>query len=237
MFYAVKAIAGPDIQPNAGCARPLEIITRPGSLLNPPPEAPVVGGNHETSQRIVDAIFRAMEPAIAQRLTAGGSTTSGLLLFSGRDPRNDRWTTLYEVHGGGEGARHDRDGMPVVRPHMSNVMNTPAEVIEVNYPILIERQALRRGSGGAGRHRGGDGQVRVYRVVAPEMWLTTMVDRCTIPPFGLQGGACGEGFRITLQRASGETQRLAGKTHVRLEQGDRVIMETSGGGGFGAADA
>ncbi len=235
VFYAVKAIAGPEIQPNAGCARPLEIITRPGSLLNPPPESPVVGGNHETSQRIVDAIFLAMEPVVARRLTAGGSTTSGLLLFSGRDPRNGRWTTLYEVHGGGEGARHDRDGMPVVRPHMSNVMNTPAEVIEANYPILIERQALRRGSGGAGRHRGGDGQVRVYRVLAPEMWLTTMVERCSIPPFGLQGGACGEGFRITLQRASGETQRLAGKTHVRLEQGDRVIMETSGGGGYGAA--
>ena len=132
-----------------------------------------------------------MEPVVAQRLTAGGSTTSGLLLFSGRDPRNGRWTTLYEVHGGGEGARHDRDGMPAVRPHMSNVMNTPAEVIETNYPILVERQALRRGSGGAGRHRGGDGQVRVYRVEAPEMWLTTMVERCTIPPFGFAGRRVG----------------------------------------------
>jgi len=235
VFYAVKAIAGPDIQPNAGCARPLKIITRPGSLLNPPLDRPVVGGNHETSQRIVDAIFRAMEPVVAKRLTAGGSTTSGLLLFSGHDPRSGRWTTLYEVHGGGEGARHDRDGMPAVRPHMSNVMNTPAEVIEANYPILIERQALRRGSGGAGRHRGGDGQVRVYRVVGPEVALTTMVERCRIPPFGLCGGAPGETFCITLERASGKTLKLAGKTSVHLEQGDRIVLESSGGGGFGTA--
>ena len=237
VFYAVKAIAGPDIQPNAGCARPLTIITRPGSLLNPPLERPVVGGNHETSQRIVDAIFRAMEPVIAERLTAGSSTTSGLLLFSGRDPRNNRWTTLYEVHGGGEGARIDRDGMPAVRPHMSNVMNTPAEMIEANYPILIERQTLRRGSGGAGHHCGGDGQVRVYRVLAPEMELTTMVERCRIPPFGLCGGAPGETFRLTLQRACGQTLPLAGKTSVRLSQGDRVIMESSGGGGYGPVTA
>ncbi|MCP4330340.1 MAG: hydantoinase B/oxoprolinase family protein [Alphaproteobacteria bacterium] len=237
VFYAIMAIAGPNIQPNAGCARPLKIVTPAGSLVNPPRERPVVGGNHETSQRIVDAIFQAMEPVVAERLTAGGSTTSGLLLFSGRDPRTGQWTTLYEVHGGGEGARHDRDGMPVVRPHMSNVMNTPAEVIEANYPILIERQALRRGSGGKGRHRGGDGQVRVYRIAGPEVWLTTMVERCRIPPFGLQGGEPGEAFRITLERASGETLELAGKTHVRLTEGDRVTLESSGGGGYGAANA
>jgi N-methylhydantoinase B len=120
---------------------------------------------------------------------------------------------------------------------MSNVMNTPAEVIEANYPILIERQALRRGSGGAGHHRGGDGQVRVYRVVGPEMALTTMVERCRIPPFGLCGGAPGKVFCITLERASGEKIQLAGKTSVHLKQGDRIIMQSSGGGGFGAATA
>ncbi len=235
VFYAIKALAGPEIQPNAGCARPLTIVTRPGSLLEPPLDRPVVGGNHETSQRIVDAIFRALESAIPDRLTAGCSTTSGLLLFSGTDPRTGRWATLYEVHGGGEGARHDRDGGHVVRPHMSNVMNTPAEVIEANYPIVVERQALRLGSGGAGRHRGGDGQVRVYRVEAPELWLTTMVERCVVPPYGLAGGAAGAPFRITLERASGESMPLSGKTHVRLGHGDRVTMETSGGGGFGPA--
>ncbi len=233
VFYAMKVIAGPEIQPNAGCARPVTIITRQGSLLQPPWDKPVVAGNHDTSQRIVDAIFKAFEKVTPERLTAGGSTTSGLLLFSGRDPRTGKWTTLYEVHGGGEGARHDRDGMCAVRPHMSNVMNTPAEVIEANYPILIEQQALRRGSGGTGLHNGGDGQVRTYLINGPEVVMTTIVERCIIPPYGLVGGEPGKTFEITLKRASGEVSQLAGKTHVSLKEGDRVIMKTSGGGGYG----
>ena len=236
VFYALKAVAGPDIQPNAGCYRPLDIITRPGSLLEPTVDKPVVGGNHETTQRVADAIFRALESVVPERLTAGCAATSGLLLFGGRDPRTGEWTTLYEVHGGGEGARHDRDGMPVIRPHMSNVMNTPAEVIETNYPIRLVRQRLRQGSGGQGRHRGGEGQERVYEIVADEMWLTSMVDRAVVPPYGLQGGEPGAPYRITLQRADGTIEQLGGKDEARLSRGDRVMIETSGGGGFGAAD-
>lgn len=234
VFYAMKAIAGPDIQPNAGCGRPLHVITRPGSLLNPPFSRPVVGGNHETSQRVVDAIFKAMESAVPERLSAGGSTTSGLLLFSGEDPRTGKWTTLYEVHAGGEGARIDRDGFPAARPHMSNVMNTPAEIIERSYPIRIERQALRSASGGRGRHRGGDGQERHYRILAAEMAMTSMVERCVVPPYGLQGGESGQPFEIVIERASGERQKISGKTHITLHQGDCVIMRSSGGGGYGA---
>ncbi len=235
VFYAIKAVAGPDIQPNDGCYRPLSIVTRPGSLLEPPPGRPVVGGNHETAQRIADAVFRALEPAVPGRISAGGPTTSGLLLFSGRDPRNGRWTTFYEPHGGGEGAREDRDGMAVVRVHMSNVMNTPAEVVEAEYPLRVERQALRRGSGGEGAHRGGDGLVREYRVLAPEMGLTTMFERRVVPPYGLQGGKPGAPFRVTLVRATGERVELPGKTHVRLLRDDRIILESCGGGGYGAA--
>lgn len=234
VFYAVKAVAGPDIQPNGGCYRPLTILTRPGSLLDPPPERPVVGGNHETTQRIADAIFRALEAAVPERLSAGGPTTSGLLLFSGRHPRDGRWFTFYEPHGGGEGARHDRDGMPVLRVHMSNVMNTPAEVVEAEFPIRVERQALRRGSGGGGAHRGGDGLVREYRVLAPEMRVTTMFERRVVPPYGLQGGEPGAPFRVTLLRVSGERVDVPGKTHIRLEKDDRIILESCGGGGYGS---
>ena len=125
VYYVMKALFGPAIQPSAGCYRPLEIVTRPGSLLDPGPGHPVVGGNHETSQRVADALFRAFEAVVPERLSAGGPTTSGLVLFGGRRP-DGAWRTLYETHGGGEGARHDRDGLPVVRVHMSNVMNTPA---------------------------------------------------------------------------------------------------------------
>ncbi len=234
VFYAVKALVGADIQPNGGSYRPLSVITRPGSILQPPPERPVVGGNHETSQRIVDAIFRALEPAVPKWLTAGGPTTSGLLLFSGK--RSDgTWTTLYETHGGGEGARHDRDGMPVVRVHMSNVMNTPAEVIEAEYPIRVQCQKLRRGSGGAGAHRGGDGLYREYCVLGDELSLTTMFERRVVPPYGLQGGEAGAPFRVTVVKASGEQFEMPGKANIRLRRHDRVIVESCGGGGYGKA--
>lgn len=235
VFYAVKALVGHGIQPNGGCYRPLRVITRPGSVLDPGPGRPVVGGNHETSQRIADAIFRALEPAVPELLTAGGPTTSGLLLFSGR--REDgAWTTLYETHGGGEGARRDRDGMPVVRVHMSNVMNTPAEVIEAEYPVRIECQRLRRGSGGRGMHRGGEGLHREYRAMADDISVTSMFERAVVPPYGLQGGEAGAPFRVQVRKASGEVFDLPGKANIRIDRDDVVIVESCGGGGYGKAN-
>ena len=235
-FYVMKCLAGEEIQPNGGALRPLTVKTRAGSVLEPPPTRPVVGGNHETSQRVVDAIFRALEPAMAERLSAGGPTTSGLLLF-GMRRADGTWATLYETHGGGEGARVDRDGAPVVRVHMSNVMNTPAEVIEAEYPIEVVRQTLRRGSGGAGAHRGGDGLVREYRMLSGEVSLTSMFERRVIPPYGLQGGAPGAPFRVTLVSADGKRREVKGKANLRLAEGDRVVLESCGGGGFGRPKA
>ena len=169
-----------------------------------------------------------------ERLNAGGPTTSGLLLFAGE--RDDgAWTTLYETHGGGEGARRDRDGAPVVRVHMSNVMNTPAEVIEAEYPVRVECQRLRRGSGGAGAHRGGEGLHREYRVLAERMSLTSMFERAVVPPYGLQGGEPGAPFRVTVIPADGEAYALPGKANVQLKRGDRVVVESCGGGGYGKA--
>lgn len=232
VFYVVKTLFGPDIQPSGGCYRPLRIVTRPGSLLEPGIDKPVVGGNHETSQRIADAVFKALEPTGPERLSAGGPTTSGLVLFGGR--RADGvWTTLYETHGGGEGARHDRDGEPVIRVHMSNVMNTPAEVIEAEYPIRVECQRLREGSGGAGRHRGGDGLHREYRVLCDDMSLTSMFERRVIPPYGLRSGEPGAAFRVTVVEKSGHAFELPGKANVRLGYGDLVVVESCGGGGYG----
>lgn len=231
-LYAMKCLTDAEIQPNGGALRPIKVWTRPGSILEPPLTRPVVGGNHETSQRVVDAIFRALEPALAERITAGGPTTSGLLLFGMR--RSDgAWVTLYETHGGGEGARADRDGSPVVRVHMSNVMNTPAEVIEAEYPIEIVRQMLRRGSGGAGAHRGGDGLVREYRMLTDGVSLTSMFERRVIPPYGLRGGSSGAPFRVTLVKDGGTRIEVKGKTNLRLDKGDRVILESCGGGGYG----
>ena len=234
VYYAMKAIAGPEIQPNGGCYRPLRVITRPGSLLHPPLEKPLVGGNHETSQRLVDAIFRAFAPIIPERLAAGGSTTAGLLIFGGAG-RDGSWKTLYEPHGGGEGARHDRAGAAATRVHLTNTNNTPAEIIEAEFPIRILRHALRRGSGGGGAHRGGEGSEREYLVLAEEMSLTTMFERRIIPPWGLAGGEAGAPFHCELRRVAGTAEELRGKANLLVHQGDVVAFKTSGGGGYGKA--
>jgi len=232
--YAARILSGREMQQNAGALRPLTIITRPGSILEPGWDAAVAAGNHETSMRIVDAVFRAMEHVIPERLSAGGPTTSGLLAFA--EPRAGLpWRMLYEVHGGGEGARHDRDGVPATRVHLTNTSNTPAEMIEANYAIRVEEQSIRRNAGGAGRHKGGDGVVRSYRVLAPSMWLTTCVERNIIPPFGLQGGEPGLPFRITLERA-GVVTNLSGKANLLLQENDLVTLEACGGGGYGTPE-
>ena len=232
VFYVVKVLFGPDIQPSAGCYRPIKVTTRQGSVLEPGFERPVVGGNHETSQRVADAVFRAFEPVCAERLTAGGPTTSGLMLFGGRRA-DGAWTTLYETHGGGEGGRHNRDGAAVVRVHMSNVMNTPAEVIEAEYPIRIDCQRMRKDSGGAGLHKGGEGLHREYRILCEDMSVTSMFERRVIPPYGLQGGDHGAVFKVTIVEASGHQFDLPGKANIRLGPDDLVIVDSCGGGGYG----
>jgi N-methylhydantoinase B len=233
VYYSLKALIGPNIPANDGCYRPIEVSVPSGTVLSPSPDAPLVGGNHETSQRVVDAVFKALAPALPERITAGGPTTSGLLLFAGR--RDGRWYILYEVHGGGEGAGAHRDGGHAVRVHMSNVMNTPTEVIEAEYPIEVLRQELRGGSGGAGTHSGGLGQVRAYRLLG-EATLTTMLERRVVPPWGVFGGADGLPYRITLER-DGERREVKGKETLQLRSGDIVTIETSGGGGYGSPAA
>ncbi len=231
VYYAVKALIAPDVPPNDGCYRPLHVAVPPGSLLRADPDRPVVGGNHETSQRVVDAIFKALAPVLPDRVAAGGPTTSGVLILGAR-VADGRWAILYEVHGGGEGATAARDGVPAIRVHMSNVMNTPTEVIEAEYPIRVEEHALRPGSAGDGTHRGGLGFRRAYRVLAPEVTLTSMLDRAVVPPWGVAGGQDALPFRITVNPGPGE-RRVGGKATLRLRQGDLVLIETCGGGGYG----
>lgn len=230
-FYAMKALYGPDIQPSGGCYRPLTVITRQGSIVDASYDRPVVGGNHETCQRLADAIFQALVPIASKQLSAGGPTTAGLLIFGTRTQGG--WSTFYEVHPGGEGGRFDREGMAATRVHLANVMNTPAEVIESEYPITVEFQRIRTGSGGAGRHKGGAGIIRGYRMRGEETALTTMFERAVVPPYGLDGGESGQPFKATLKRASGEEIRLRGKQNIRIARGDLVVIESSGGGGHG----
>jgi N-methylhydantoinase B len=232
VYYAMKTLAAPDVPPNDGCYRPLRVVVPPGTLLSADPDRPVVGGNHETSQRVVDAIFRALAPALPDRVTASGPTTSGVLIFGTR-AADGRWAIFYEVHGGGEGAAAARDGASAIRVHMSNVMNTPVEVIEAEYPLRVEEHALRPGSAGDGTHRGGLGFVRAYRVLAREATLTSMLDRRVVPPWGLMGGHDGLPFRITVNPGTPGARDFGGKASGKLVHGDLVRIETCGGGGYG----
>lgn len=234
VYYVCKALLGPDIPPNDGCYRALSVNVPRGTVLNPSAHAPIVGGNHETSQRIADALFRAFARVVPERVVAGGITTSGVAIMTGRWPDGIPFS-LYEVHGGGEGGSVDRDGLSAIRVHMANTMNTPIEVIEHEYPLFIERHELREGSAGAGRHRGGLGHRRAYRILNPEARLTTMMERCVVPPWGIFGGEPGQPSRVTLDRA-GTRRSVKGKETLELLEGDLVVVETAGGGGYGPPD-
>jgi len=232
VYYAMKALIAPDVPPNEGCYRPLNVIVPPGTVLSADPDRPVVGGNHETCQRVVDAIMKALAPVLPTRVPAGGPTTAGLMIFGARRA-DGGWAVFYEVHGGGEGALATKDGASAVRVHMANVMNTPVEVIEGEYPIAIEEQALRPGSGGDGAHRGGLGFRRAYRVLAGPVTLTTMLERRIVPPYGLHGGEDGAPYRVTLNPGSPSERPIKGKETLELATGDLVLIETCGGGGHG----
>lgn len=229
-YYCLKALVGEAIPPNAGCYRPIHVRAPRGTVVNASPEAAVVAGNHETSQRIVDAVFRALSPVLPERITAGGSNTSGLTLISGRK-RTGEVFILYEVYAGGEGASFQRDGTNAVRVHMTNVMNTPIEAIETIYPLRIEAYELIAGSGGVGKYRGGLGLRRSYRVLDEDMKLTTMIERRRFAPWGVFGGNPGRPFRIALNPTA-DTPSL-GKATLRLKSGDLLVVESAGGGGYG----
>ena len=232
VYYTMKALVAPEAPPNEGCYRPLHVVVPPGSVLMADPDRPVVGGNHETSQRVVDAIVRALAPVIPDRVPAGGPTTAGLLILGAR-MGDGRWAVYYEVHGGGEGATAGTDGASAIRVHMSNVMNTPVEVVESEYPLMVEELALRPDSGGDGKHRGGLGFRRAYRVLGPDVTLTTMIERRIVAPYGLFGGKPAAPFRITLNPGTPGERDVGGKETMKLAQGDLVLLETCGGGGYG----
>jgi N-methylhydantoinase B len=229
--YVAKAVLAPDAAPNAGIGEAITVLTRRGSVCDARPGAPLVAGNHETSQRLADAALRALAHVVGDRVVAGGMGSSGLALFTGRRPDGDPFV-LYETHAGGSGGSAMRPGDHATRVHMSNVMNTPAEIIETEYPLVVERAAIRTGSGGAGRHPGGDGLVRRYRVTADGVGLTTMVERCRVAPPGLAGGEPGALSEVWLER-DGSRRRLEGKTSLDLRTDDVIEIRTAGGGGWG----
>jgi N-methylhydantoinase B len=212
------------------------VIAPRGSVVNARPPAAVAQGNVETSQRLVDAIFGALAQALPEVIPAASQGTMNNIAAGGIDPRTQQPFAYYETMGGGMGARPGLDGLSGVHTHMSNTLNTPVEAFEYAYPMRVTRYALRDGSGGRGLARGGDGLLREICFEAPAE-VTLLTERRRLPPYGLQGGEpgrCGENW---LYRRDGEATLLPGKVHFRAEPGDRLLIASPGGGGWGQAPA
>jgi N-methylhydantoinase B len=219
-YYAVRVVCDPDAPPSAGAWRPVTVSAPEGSLLNARPPAAVVGGNVETSSRVADLVFEALA-AFAPVGANGQGTMNNVTLSS------EGWT-YYETVGGGQGACPDAAGPSAEHVAMSNTLNTPIEALETEYPVLVRELSVRRGSGGGGRHRGGDGMIRELEALEP-MRYTLIGERRRHAPHGAQGGADGESGRDLI---NGES--VPAKGEGELAAGDRLRIETPGGGGFGS---
>jgi N-methylhydantoinase B len=232
-FYVLRCLLRDDAPATAGILRPLTLETPPGSIVDARSPAPVAGGNVETSQRIVDVLLRALAKAVPERVPAASAGTMSNLTIGGVDPRTGEPFTYYETTAGGMGARPGLDGISGVQTHMTNSLNTPIEALEYAYPFRVRRYAYRDESGGKGRFRGGDGLVREIELLT-DAQVTLLAERRRFRPYGLEGGEDGAPGRATVVRAdSGEETGLPGKCSVRLAAGDRLRIETPGGGGWG----
>jgi N-methylhydantoinase B len=232
-FYVFRCLLQEDVPAAAGLMRPVLMIAPKGTVVNARPPAAVAGGNVETSQRIVDALLRALAKAMPDRVPAGSSGTMNNLTIGGIDERTGEPFAYYETIAGGMGARPDRDGVSGVHTHMTNSLNTPAEALEYAYPLRVTEYSLRKGSGGKGKFRGGDGIVREVELLA-DSEVTLLADRRSRGPYGLQGGVDGSAGRTEVVHADSKREMLLGKTSVRLKKGDKVKIESPGGGGWGA---
>jgi N-methylhydantoinase B len=241
-FYVFRCLLRDEVPATAGLMRPIRVIAPEGTIVNARPPAAVAGGNVETSQRIVDVLLRALAQAIPDRIPAAAAGTMnnltiGGLDFRGEDSRGKIPPTghpfaYYETIAGGMGARPTKDGVSGVHTHMTNSLNTPAEALENAYPVRLRKYSLRPNSGGRGLHRGGDGIIREIEVLT-DAQVTLLADRRTRGPYGLNGGSDGAPGRTTIIRHDGTEEELPGKTSTRLRAGERVRIESPGGGGWG----
>ena len=239
VYYVVRCLVealvegGETVPANEGCFRPVTLTLPERSLVNAGPPRAVAAGNVETSQRIVDTVLGALAQALPGIIPSASAGTMNNVTIGGYDPDRDREFAYYETIGGGAGASPQRDGLDAVHTHMTNTMNTPAEALEMSYPFRLLEYAVRRGSGGAGRHAGGDGIVRSYEMLARAS-VTLLTERRRRAPWPLAGGEPGTAGRDVLIRAGQHKgERLLAKGSLELEPGDRLTVETPGGAGWG----
>lgn len=230
--YVFRCLVGGDIPASAGLMEPIEVIAPKGTVVNANHPASVAGGNVETSQRVVDVVFKALAQAIPDRIPAASQGTMNNLTIGGINPRTGTEFSYYETVAGGMGARPTQDGMNATHTHMTNSLNTPAEALEYAYPLRVRQYRIRKDSGGKGKHKGGDGAIREIETLAPAR-MSLLADRRKRAPYGLHGGADGEVGRAWIIRRDGRKEKLTSKGSWELNAGDRVRIETPSGGGFG----
>jgi N-methylhydantoinase B len=245
-YSAILHVTNRDIPRNSGCFRPVRIITKPGTIVNVRHPGASVGGNTETHPHIQNMVVAALAQAIPGKTAAAEGATACNFLFGGLHPDTGDYYTNYHFEGCGWGATAEHDGNSVMCPVNGNCRNTPVEVFETKYPFLTMEYAMRPDSGGTGKHRGGLGSSRRLRVTAPEMTVSALLDRTRTQAWGLEGGAGGGSAKLLVKK-KGEAQfttfdkafgtASATKfTRVVLKEGDEVIIESPGGGGYGPPD-
>lgn len=238
VYCGLKIAIDPNnhVPANSGCWRTIAIKAPKASVVNAEFPAPVVYANHEISHRVADMIMGALVEIIPEQVMACSQGTSAILTLGGVDPRNGRHYVSYETIKGGFGARPNKDGINCIASGISNTMNTPVEVLEMAFPVRVERYEVNPDSGGAGRYRGGCGARRVWRMlVGADATGALCMERMTSPPFGLRGGCAGAAAEVTLTTPDGVIRRLPSKGAFAAPAGSVIDMITPGSGGFGAA--
>ena len=235
--YVLLALSGGAVPPNSGAYRPLRLTAPEGSLVNCVYPAPVVSGNTEMSNRLVDLLFDALAPAMGEDAIGGSYGTAGVFAIGGWDGARERHFVHLETIGGGMGASARGPGLSGHRTHMGNTMNLPIEAVEAANPVRTESYALIDGSGGGGRNKGGLGVRRTLRALGDGIQFSLLFERALHPAAGAAGGNAGRPASFHVARANGEREALSSKTLAgTLNTGDLLVIETAGGGGWGAMD-
>ena len=233
-YYVIRCLLPPETPTNAGLFRPISFTLPQGSVVAATPPVAVAAGNVETSQRIVDCVWGAFAQVLPERMPAASSGTMNNLTAGGIDPRTGGPWAYYETSGGGLGAGPQSAGLNAAHSHMTNTLNTPAEALELAYPLRVLENSIRRGSGGAGKHRGGDGLIRRTEFLG-DARVTLITERRTGRPWGASGGAEGQAGQNWLEAGDGQRRELPGKIVISVNAGEAIRIETPGGGGWGSA--
>ncbi|MEQ9617641.1 MAG: hydantoinase B/oxoprolinase family protein [Deltaproteobacteria bacterium] len=230
-IYVFQCLAPKEMPLNSGPLRVVGIKAEKGSILNAEFPAAVVGGNVETSQRVVDVVFGALSRAVPEKVPAASAGTMSNTTFGGVNPRTGNKFAYYETIAGGMGGRFGKDGVNAVQTHMTNTLNTPIEALERELPVMIDSYGVRKRSGGKGRYKGGDGIIRKYKFLT-DATVSLITERRKSAPYGINGGGEGKKGKNTLVRR-GVKGKIAPKETFEVKKGDVLEIETPGGGGWG----